>query len=321
MSRWTDRICVILLNWNGKEDTIECLNSLSKCTYPKFTPIVVDNGSQDDSVEAIRQAHPSVPIFETNENLGFAGGNNIGIKWALSKTFDWIFLLNNDTIVAPDIFEKLLETAYKIPEAKIFGAKLLRYSEPNRIDHLGGAWCKEKAEFLSFSSGDLDTNNQSPTPVDYVCGAGLFMHKSVPLAIGLLEPNFFLFWEETDFCFRARRKGFLVYTCPEGKVWHKISSSFTGGKPHSQYFWWRSRLLWLSRNLAYEERKQIYRKIIFPELLKTARHLVLKSVQRLFNPTSIPLKIKTKRLKASLFGAFDFFRGKFGNCPSWLLNN
>src|SRR3990167_2553859 len=150
------RILIILLNWNGKRDTLECLSSLQKVSYRHFTPIVVDNGSTDDSVALIRTQFPTVPIFETKENLGFAGGNNVGISWALKKPYDWVLLLNNDTIVAPDFLEAFLQAAKERPQAKIFGAKIYRYDEPNRIDHLGGFWHPKIAEFSSPAKGKID---------------------------------------------------------------------------------------------------------------------------------------------------------------------
>jgi hypothetical protein len=322
----TDRICIILLNWNGKKDTLECLDSLAKVDYSRFTTIVVDNGSADDSVTAIRAAHPNVPIFETKENLGFAGGNNVGIRWALSKPFQWILLLNNDTIVSPDFLKAFMYEAKRNPEAKILGAKLLRYHEPDQVDHLGGKWNPSIVEFESLGAGIFDGRLQESQEVDYVCGAALLMHRSVPETIGLLEARFFLFWEETDFCFRARRKKFGVWTAPHAKVWHKVSASFVGGKPHTQYFWWRSRLLWMERNLPLSERKELMRTVVRPELLKTLRHYLLKNLQEilsrlLLKPKDIKRLQKIKRLKSGLAGALDYYRGRFGNCPKWVMKS
>jgi hypothetical protein len=319
------RICIILLNWNGKKDTLECLESLSNVDYAPFTTIVVDNGSTDDSIPTIRAHFPHTPILETGANLGFAGGNNVGIQWALSKPFEWILLLNNDTIVDPGFLKAFMDTAKKNPKAKVLGAKILRYSDPHRIDHLGGKWNSGNAKFESIASGRLDSDaiEYKSETVDYVCGAALLMHKSVPEAIGLLEARYFLFWEETDFCFRARRGGFEVWTSPEAKVWHKVSASFIGGKPHSHYFWWRSRLLWLERNLPSYEREDVMTRVIRPELLKTLRHYLLKSSQlflgRLFFLAQNPEKQKkVRRLRAGLVGALHYYLGKFGNCPRWV---
>lgn len=304
---------IILLNWNGKKDTLECLASLEKVDYPNFQTIVVDNGSVDDSVPRLRAAYPNMPILETKANLGFAGGNNVGIEWALRHHAEWILLLNNDTTVAPDFLKAFLKAAMEQPKAKILGAKILRYSQPEIIDHLGGYWRPQIAEFVSPESGLPDHPYFDMQRVETVCGAALFMHRSVPETIGLLEPKFFLFWEETDFCFRARRAGFEVWTAPEAKIWHKVSSSFTGGKPHMHYFWWRSRLLWIERNCTPEEKKALYRQVIVPELWKMVRHYLIKSI---FSTR----RDKVRRYKAGCAGAIDYFRRRFGNCPKWLLN-
>jgi GT2 family glycosyltransferase len=309
------KISIILLNWNGMKDTLECLDSLKAVTGPKFRTLVVDNGSSDGSVAAIRAAHPHVPIFETGKNLGFAGGNNVALEWAIDKS-EWILLLNNDTAVDPSFLEAFLAAAKEQPNAKILGAKIYRYSDKNRIDHLGGFWNPSIAEFESPASNQLDDgiSFEAMQQVDYVCGAALFMHASVPKTIGLLEPNFFLFWEETDFCIRAKKAGFEVWTAPKAKVYHKVSSSFTGGKPHMHYFWWRSRLLWIQRNCPFSEKRRIYRNIVFPELLKQGRHYLLRSLQSLFSKNPA-LKEKRARLKAGLLGAFHYSIGRFGNCP------
>jgi hypothetical protein len=320
MPKRRPRVLIVILNWNGKRDTLECLASLEKVTYRQFTPIVVDNGSTDDSVPVFRSRFPQVPILETKANLGFAGGNNVGIAWALKKPYEWILLLNNDTIVAPDFLEAFLAAAREKPKAKIFGAKIYRYHDPERIDHLGGFWNPKIAEFVSHAQNKIEDgfSFEEGEKVDYVCGACLFMHRSVPQAIGLLEPRFFLFWEETDFCCRASRAGFEVWTAPKAKIWHKVSASFTGGKPQMHYFWWRSRLLWIERNCPFPDRKLLYRTIIFPELWKTLRHYLLRSVQNLFRRSEAARLEKVLRYKASLIGALHYSMSRFGNCPKWL---
>ncbi len=311
------KIAIILLNWNGKKDTLECLASLEGVNYSNFHPIVVDNGSNDDSVLAIRQSHPHIPLLENGANLGFAGGNNLGIEWALRHHAEWILLLNNDTTVDSDFLNAFMRAAKEKPTAKILGAKILRYDKPGIIDHLGGIWNPSLAEFATLESGESDHPYFQMREVDYVCGAALLMHRSVPETIGLLEPNFFLFWEESDFCYRAKKAGFEVWTAPEAKIWHKVSSSFTGGKPHMHYFWWRSRLLWIERNCNSEEKRKLYRKVIFPELAKLTRHFILKSLSHCFFPNA-KRKEQVRRLKAGITGAIHFYFRKFGNCPDWV---
>ena len=313
------KLFIILLNWNGKKDTLECLASLMAIESPKFQLLIVDNGSQDDSVTEIRKEYPNIPILETHENLGFAGGNNVGIEWVLSKGAEWILLLNNDTVVDPHFLEAFLKADKEKPNGKIFGAKIYNFKSPQEIDHLGGYWNPKVCEFFSHAQKKIDDgfSFEEMNEVDYVCGAALFMHASVPKTIGLLEPRFFLFWEETDFCMRAKRMGFEIWTAPKAKVWHKISASFIGGKPHSHYFWWRSRLLWMERNLSFTERRRLYREQIAPELWKATRHYLFRSLQSLLTrkPSA---KTKALRAKAALLGAFHYAIGRFGNCPPYL---
>lgn len=298
---------------------------MEKVIYPNFTTIVVDNGSTDGSVAEIRSLCPRVPIFETGQNLGFAGGNNVGISWALHKGYDWILLLNNDTVVDPHFLQGFMEAAKENPQAKILGAKIYRYNDRARIDHFGGMWNEKTAEFESIGMNVVDdgASFEKMIPVDYVCGAALLMHAEVPQAIGFLEEKFFLFWEETDFCFRAKRAGFEIWAAPGAKVWHKVSASFTGGKPQMHYFWWRSRLLWIERNCSEDEKRKLYKTIIGPELKKTARHYVLKSLQNVmrslfFRQKDEKTRAKALRCKAGLVGALHYYRRKFGNCPEWL---
>ena len=111
MSKQFPKIAIILLNWSGKKDTLECLASLQKVQYPNFQPIIVDNGSSDDSISTFRKAYPHIPILENGKNLGFAGGNNVGIEWALRHHAEWILLLNNDTIVDPDFLNAFMRAA------------------------------------------------------------------------------------------------------------------------------------------------------------------------------------------------------------------
>ena len=321
----SNKILIILLNWNGKKDTLECLSSLSKVTYPHFTTIVVDNGSSDDSVPCLRACFPHIPLFETKENLGFAGGNNVGIAWALKKDYNWILLLNNDTVVAPNFLHAFMEAAKEQPKAKILGAKIYRYADKEKIDHLGGKWNPKIAEFESLCFGCMDDGFSFETmqPVDYVCGAALLMHRSVPETIGLLEPRYFLFWEETDFCCRAKRLNFEIWTAPKAKIWHKVSASFTGGKPQMHYFWWRSRLLWIERNCLFPEKRELYRKVILPDLWKMLRHYLLRSLQNglvrsLCRELSEERIQKVRRNKAGLIGALHYYLGRSGNSPTYL---
>lgn len=314
------KICIILLNWNGKKDTLECLASLQKVTGPAFQTIVVDNGSTDDSVEALRIAYPDLPILEMGKNLGFAAGNNEGILFALRKKFEWILLLNNDTVVDPYFLQAFMQAVERHPAARILGAKIYRYGDPMRIDHLGGVWDSKRGEFSSCFCNQMEdgVSFEMEKEADYVCGAALLMHRSVPETIGLLEPRYFLFWEETDFCIRAKKSGFEIWTAPKAKVWHKVSSSFTGGKPHMHYFWWRSRLLWIERNCTKKQAWDLYRRFVLPDAMKMVRHFLLRQVQSLLFPKSKEREARLLRYQSGCAGIRDYVLRRFGNAPDWI---
>ncbi len=299
------KIAVIVLNWNGKNDTLACLESLEKLTYPNFETIVVDNGSTDNSVPAICARFPRHIVIQTGSNLGFAEGNNIGMKKAIERGADLLLLLNNDTIAAPDLLERFAETFKSHPDAGILGAK--------------GTF-----EFVGLREKDDRRQWELPQELDYVCGACLIVRRSVVEAIGYLEPRYFLIWEESDFCFRARKAGFKTITSPQAKIWHKVSASIVGGKPHSTYFWWRNRLLWIERNCPPSEKWSLYLRVIIPDVLHMVKIRLLKKFQ-IFLTKLLNLKsdVKEKELKllknrAALCGVRDYFFRRFGNGPSWI---
>lgn len=319
------KVCIIILNWNGKKDTLECLSSVQKISYSNFETLVVDNGSTDDSASAIKEQFPSIKIIETGKNLGYAEGNNVGMRYGMDHGADFLFILNNDTVVESPILTHFIQAFEKEPDAGILGAKIYLYSERNRLDHLGGSWNRKKSAFDLIGYRKLDDEGawNKMLPLDYVCGAGFMISRKLISAIGVLEARFFVYWEDTDYCFRARRAGFKVMSCPEAKLFHKVSSSFVGGKPHTSYFYSRNRLLWIERNLSTQEKLRLF----FPtllEFLNVYKLKTLKSAQlsllKLFRPAA-DLKKKRElllRYRATLQGGKDYLFRHFGDGPSWI---
>ncbi len=305
------KIYIIILNWNGKQDTLSSLTSLKKVTTPHEV-VVVDNGSTDDSAERIRSCFPSIHLIETGENLGYAGGNNVGIQYALEKNADFLFILNNDTTVEPNILEAFLKR-----DAPIQGGKTHLMNNPKILDHLGGNWNIEKGAFKLVGAQALASEWKNPITLDYVCGAALFVKAEVFKKVGLFDPRFFLFWEESDWCLRAKRKGYLSTVCPEAILYHKVSASFTGGKPHTTYFWWRNRLLWIERNCTSEERKTLM-KTVWRDFFHTLKLYLLKSLQLAFSKKTEERCLRLRTYRAKLIGIKDYFFRHFGNGPSWL---
>jgi GT2 family glycosyltransferase len=304
------KIFIVLLNWNGKNDTLDCLKSLEQ-VETEHQIIVVDNGSSDDSVTSIQEAYPTITLIETGENLGYAEGNNVGIRYALEKDADYIFILNNDTKVESDILTAFL----KNPDAPIQGAKTHLMSDPSLLDHLGGNWNPHKGEFDLVGAREKAEKWTASLTLDYVCGVALFVKAEVFKKIGLFEKRFFLFWEESDWCLRAKRAGYPASFCPQAKLYHKVSASFTGGKPHTTYFWWRNRLLWIERNCSPQEKRSLFFRILLPDIMHLVKLYVLKSLFSKKTPERIK---KIRCYRAALVGVKDYLTRRFGNGPSWI---
>ncbi len=318
------KISIILVNWNGLKDTLKCLDSLTKLNYINYEIILVDNGSSDDSVKVIKEKFPDIHLIETKKNLGFAGGNNVGIKKALENKSDYVFLLNNDTVVDKNICMNFVSFIKNNKKAGILGARIYKMDSEDYIDHQGGKWNAEKAEFDSYNSKSID-NLQDNKQVDYVTGCAFFIKKEVVDKIGFLEENFFLMWEETDYCYRAKNFGFEIWAIPSAIVWHKVSSSFIGGKPHTHYYWWRNRLLWINRNLSKNEKKYLFKTVLLKEMAHIFKLNMIKSLEYYFIKHSKSKNIEEKKLKllcykAGCRGILDYYFKNFGEGPSWLIS-
>lgn len=263
---------------------------------------MVDNGSTDDSVKVIKATFPCYTLIETGENLGFAGGNNVGIEAALKAGATHVLLLNNDTVVDKGFLDAFLKQ-----NDPIMGAKIYLESDPNRFDHIGGRWNKAAAKFDLIGAREVDQGQyDEPCNLDYACGACLFIKKEVLETVGLLENAFFLFWEESDFCARAKNAGFLVRLCPQAKIWHKVSASFSG-KAHTHYFYWRNRWLYMQRNLNGKE-KQRSGTIAMRELLHILKLYLIKSLFR--------RSAKNRaEYRSALIGSYHYATRRFGNAP------
>lgn len=320
-------VVVIILNWNGWKDTIECLQSVQQIKYPSFRVLVVDNGSSDESVAQIRQAFPDVDLLETGKNLGYAGGNNAGIAQAMEEQAEFILLLNNDTVVDPEILTHFLGAATRYPRAGIFGATMCYYAKPDTIWALGGGnWDNGTAGFPHLAQDELVHDraiSEEAFELDYVIGCALFCRVNMIRDIGMMEESFFLNFEEMDWCFRARAAGYFSYVVPAAKLWHKVSVSFGGEEsPLRQYFMTRNELLWARRHLPLRERIRVALKILrqlFPPFSpgERGKH---GYVQRLYwETTRYAREISRRRrqpyYQAQLYGIMDYLLRRFGDCP------
>lgn len=253
------RISVVILNWNGRDDTIRCLSSLVGLTYRNHEVIVVDNGSNDDSVAAVRASFPSVHIIETGKNLGYAGGNNVGIRWALACGAEYILILNNDTVVDPGLLGALVRASTTLPAPSIIGAAIYFMDQPEQLWYRGGRWDSDACSFRHEGYGQpLNPDIAVIREVDYVTGCALFAPRQVFETIGGFNEDYFLTYEETDFCYRAREAGYLCVVTTEARLWHAVSASFGGADaPLMRYFMARNGLLWARRHLQHADYRRV----------------------------------------------------------------
>jgi hypothetical protein len=305
------RVAVIVLNWNGRDDSIACLESLQKVAYPSFDVMLVDNGSADGSVAAIHDRFPSLEIVETGRNLGFAEGNNVGIRIALDRGADYVLLLNNDTAVHPAILDELVAAAERCPEGGIFGAKILYHAEPARIWYAGALWHDDLMRFQHcYEDAQVRADDRGVAPVDYACGCALLARSAMLRKVGLLDPIFFLTYEDTDLCFRARGAGFACYYVPAAKLWHKISTSFGGAQsPLFVYFMTRNLLLWGERHLAWRRLPRLYRSV----LGELKRRLLPNSGSGAI--AQLRARWREPQSRAMAWGIWHYVVRRFGDAP------
>ncbi len=241
------RVAIILVSYKGREDTLECLRSLEQLTYPARDVIVVDQNSGDGTPEAVRESFPWAHVIENPVNNGFAGGNNVGMKAALERGVDYLFLLNNDTTVEPGLLEPLVELAESDARIGVVGPKMLYYGEPDTIWAAGGAinW---RGHSVLLGEGTKDAPGGEPRPVDFVVGCGLMVKRKVVEQVGLLDERYFIYYEETDLCARIRKAGFQVLYQPNARLWHKVSRTFGAGSEFTLYYMRRNVLLYLGEH-------------------------------------------------------------------------
>jgi len=231
------RVYIVTVNWNNAPDTLACLETLARLTYPNYRLLVVDNGSTDGSAEQTARAFPQAEHLRLPRNLGFAGGFNAGIRRALEGGAEFVFLLNNDTLADPGLLEPL--TAALAPPDVAAAAPLIFYADaPERVWSAGAErspWTLE----LRGSHGRRAGFEQAAHPVerDFLSGCALLLKRSVLEEVGLFDEGFFLYYEDSDYSLRLRRAGYRLLLVPQARLWHKVSRSSQGSDSPAERYW------------------------------------------------------------------------------------
>lgn len=302
------RVVVIILNWNNAPDTNECLHSFEGQEYSNFELLVVDNGSTDGSASAIRSAFPQVEILELEENSGYAGGNNQGIRHALARSPDYVFLLNNDVVVDPCSIRKLVATAEANPRAGMVGPVICYHDRPGWVSSAGGVldWRQGcHRHMLADSEADLveAAIGAAAREVDYFPGTAVCLRRSVLEKVGLLDTRYYLNYEDIDWCIRMQNEGNSILLSPATRVWHKVSSTLGQASAANTYYMTRNSLLFFSTHARGLTRCLALARV----LLRTCRTILAWSLKKEYRGRTF----RAKRA-ANLFGLRDFCLRRFG---------
>lgn len=290
------KVSIIILNWNGWKDAIECLESLYQITYPNYEVIVVDNGSEDDSIQKIKEycegkieveskffeylienkpikiikyqrekaeaevgkqleigdlpSHKKLILIKNEKNDGFAEGNNVGVRYALKALNPaYILLLNNDTVVDPDFLGELVKVGESDERIGIMGAVNYYYDKPEKIWFSGGKINFWNGKVYNIGVNEIEKEKSDKIrEVDYVAGSCFCVTKEVIEKIGMLDHEYFVYWEEADWCVRALKAGYKVLNVPNAKIWHKVSSTSKKIVGFFEYYYTRNTFLFMKKH-------------------------------------------------------------------------
>jgi len=216
------RVSIILVNWNSYQVTLECLLSLRKIDYRDLEVVVVDNGSVDSSAEQLLESAPEIRLIRNGANLGFAGGNNAGIRNALSRGADYVLLLNNDTVVAPDFLTQMMQVAESDPAIGALSPKIFFFDPADRLNYAGGEhrlW-RLFPKVIGLRQKD-DGRFDAVSEATFLTGCALLIKAPVLRKIGVLEEVYFHFYEDIEWSLRMVKAGFKGIFVPKSVIWHK----------------------------------------------------------------------------------------------------
>lgn len=289
------KVAIIIINWNGWRDTLECLESVFQINYPLFDLIVIDNDSEDSSIQKIKDYcngkvkvqsefinyntenkpikiiehtnkelessqikidksndyNRKLTLIKNDKNYGFTGGNNIGMKHAIKTLHsDYILLLNNDTVVDENFIIEMMKVAKTDEDIGFVGPKVYIYNDKNRLQVAGGAEVDlkygevDEIAYHKIDDGKFDLYLEP----DYIGGTCILCKKEVIEKIGLLDPTYFMYWEDADWCFRGRKHGYKSVYAFKSKIWHKYGAS--SENPFRMYYFTRNRLYFMKKNIS-----------------------------------------------------------------------
>ncbi len=269
-------VSIVTINFNQLSLTCQLLDSLRKVTYPRMEVIVVDNHSKEDPRPLLNERYPEVTVITSEENLGFAGGNNLGIK---ASRGDYLFFLNNDTEVDAGVLEPLVALFESNPRAGAASSKILYYDSGDIIQYAGSTRIdpytgrSRRIGYMEKDNGQHDQLRET----ELAHGAAMMVPRRIIEQVGMMPEFFFLYYEEVDWCQSIKNAGYAIYFVPGSKVYHKESMSIGKGSTLKTYYMTRNRLLYMRRNTV-GVRKLTW--ILFFLFFSLPKHVLLYTLRR-----------------------------------------
>ena len=231
-------VSIILVNYNGYSDTVDCIRSLLNVDYDNFTIYVIDNGSTVNATpEQLQYISQHSNYIWSDNNLGFSGGNNLGIDYAMKDNPDYYLLLNNDTEVEPDFLDKLVKVGSEKDDAGIITGKILWFDDKLRVWYAGGEYNYETGKTTHFHYDEI--NNESDKKIEavtFASGCLWLIPRQVICNVGKMDERMFLYAEDTEYCCRVIKNGLKIYYTNDSVIYHKVSRSTGFGSTNSQYY-------------------------------------------------------------------------------------
>lgn len=243
------KISIVLVNYNGGEFQLKCIESIKNQSYDNIEIIIVDNHSEDGSLELLEKRYKEIDIIRLKKNIGFSGANNIGIRKALNNNSQFVLLLNNDTVIDRCMVEELLKYA---DEDTVTAPKMYYFKRKSTINYAGGKVDWDNVESVNFGVRKLDTKQYSKVKqVEYVPFAGVLIPKKILKTVGRMDEKYFLYYEDTDYCVRIKEKGFRIIYVPDAKLWHCVNYSTRKSKGIQTYYMSRNQLYFAKKHYKY----------------------------------------------------------------------
>lgn len=239
-------VSVLIVAWNRRNDVLDCIESLVGSGYPRLAVYVVDNASSDGTSEIAAEKYPQVIIIRSETNLGYAGGNNLGMQRIIDDRLDAVFLLNDDAVLEGDTIGTLIANGYADESIGVLSPKILLHSDPGIIWSSGGNVDPVSGITSQRQYGQKDDPSDSEiTEVDYAVGCAMLIKSEVIRKVGMLDERYFTYYEETDWCRRIRNAGYRILYVPQSRVMHKVPLVIKN-RNNAAYYYTRNRLLYLN---------------------------------------------------------------------------